>query len=87
MPIERDFFDPANQPWKVERFEKVATIGGVPTPLTISMDDTQSKSRSTLSVTDLKYDAQVPEALLQPQGMPQAMKSPVWNALSAPVGK
>ena len=87
MPIKRDFFDAANQPWKVERFEKVATIGGVPTPVTISMDDTQSKSRTTLSVTDLKYDAEVPEALLQPRGMPQAVKSPVWNAIDAPVGK
>jgi len=86
MPIQRDFFDPANQPWKVERFEKVTTINGVPTPLTISMDDTQSKSRTTLNVTDLAYDAQVPDALLQPQGMPQAVASPVWTSLKAPVG-
>jgi hypothetical protein len=87
MPIQRDFFDPANQPWKVERFEKVTAMNGVPTPLTISMDDMQSKSRTTLNVTDLAYDAQVPDALLQPQGMSQAETSPVWTSLRAPVAK
>ena len=51
------------------------------------MDDTQSKSRTTLNVTRLEYVAQVPEALLQPQGMPQAVRSPVWTSLAAPVGK
>jgi Outer membrane lipoprotein-sorting protein len=87
MPIQRDFFDPANQPWKVERFETVKTVNGVPTPLLVSMDDTQSKSRTTLTITDLAYDAQVPEALLKPEGMPKAVESPVWGALKAPVGK
>jgi uncharacterized protein len=87
MPIERDFFDPANQPWKVERFEKLTTINGVPTPLTIAMDDTQAKSKSTLDVTSLQYDAQIPAALLQPQGLPQAVSSPLWASLTAPVGK
>jgi hypothetical protein len=87
MPIQRDFFDPANQPWKVERFEKVNAVNGVPTPLLVSMDDTQSKSRTTLTITDLSYDAQVPEALLQPEGLPKAVGSPVWSALKAPVGK
>jgi uncharacterized protein YcgL (UPF0745 family) len=33
------------------------------------------------------FFAQVPEALLQPQGMPQAVTSPVWTSLAAPVGK
>jgi hypothetical protein len=87
MPIQRDFFDPANQPWKVERFEKVKTVNGVPTPLLVSMDDTQSKSRTTLTITDLAYDAQVPEALLKPEGLPKAIASPVWSSLKAPVGK
>jgi hypothetical protein len=51
------------------------------------MDDTQSKSRTTLTITDLAYDAQVPEALLKPEGLPKAIASPVWSSLKAPVGK
>jgi hypothetical protein len=87
LPVERDFFDPANQPWKVEHFDKVTAVGGVPTPLSTTIDDTQSKSRSSLVVTDLRYGADVPSALLQPEGMPQAAASPVWTSLQAPVGK
>src|SRR5437660_1757457 len=64
LPIERQFYDPANQLWKVERFQGVSTINGVPTVLTLSMDDVQAKSRTTITVTDLKYGARIPEALL-----------------------
>jgi len=87
LPIERQFSDPANQPWKVERFQGVSTINGVPTVLTLSMDDVQAKSRTTITVTDLKYGARIPEALLQSQGLPQARKSPLWTSLKAPVGR
>lgn len=87
LPIQRQYFDPAGALWKVERWEGVSIINGVPTALTVSMDDVQSKSRSTLTVTDLQYGAQVPEALLQPRNLPAAVDSPVWNTLKAPVGK
>jgi outer membrane lipoprotein-sorting protein len=86
LPIERQFFDPANQLWKVERFEGVSTIQGVPTVINTSMEDVQAKSRSTIAVTDLQYDAQVPPALLDPAALPDAAKSPVLTSLSAPVG-
>jgi len=87
LPIEREFYDPANQPWKVERFQSVAIINGVPTALAISMDDTQSKSRTTITVTDLEYGARIPDVLLQPKGMPEAAKASLWTSLDAPVGR
>ena len=87
LPIEREFYDSANQLWKIERFDGVATIDGVPTARTISMEDVQAKSRSTLSASDLKYGMQFPEALLQPSALPQAGKSPIWTSLDAKVGR
>jgi hypothetical protein len=87
LPVERQFYDPANQLWKVERFQGVATVDGIPTILTDDMEDVQAKSRSTLKVTDLKYGADIPQALLQPGGLPDAAKSPLWTSLNAPVGK
>jgi outer membrane lipoprotein-sorting protein len=87
LPIEREFHDPANQLWKVERFQGVATVNGVPTVLAISMDDTQAKSRTTITVTDLEYGARIPDALLQPKGMPEAAKASLWTSLDAPVGR
>ena len=87
LPIDRTYYDPANELWKVERFQGVSTIDGVPTALTTTMDDMQSKSRSTLEVTDLRYGAQVPDALMRPESLPQAVASPVWASLDAPVHK
>jgi outer membrane lipoprotein-sorting protein len=87
LPIERKFYDPANALWKVERFEKVVVIDGVPTVLTVSMEDVQAKSRTTIDVTDFKYDAQVPDGFFEPAALPQAAASPLWPALAAPVGK
>jgi hypothetical protein len=87
LPVERKFYDPASQLWKVEKFHEVATIDGVPTVLDVEMDDVQAKSRSELVVTDLEYGGQVPDALLDPAGLPHAAASPVWTALNAPVRK
>ena len=87
LPIERKFYDPANELWKVERFEGVSTINGVPTVLKTSMDDVQAKSVSTIAVTDLQYGATVPDALLEPDGLPLAATSPIWTSLNAPVGR
>jgi hypothetical protein len=40
-----------------------------------------------MTITDLKYDAKVPDALLQSANVPSAATSSVWTALDAPVGK
>lgn len=87
LPVERRFYDPANQLWKIERFEGVATIQGAPTVIRTSMEDVQASSRSTITITDLQYDAQIPPELLDPLAMPNAAKSPAWTSLNAPVGR
>jgi hypothetical protein len=51
------------------------------------MDDVQAKSVSTIAVTDLQYGATVPDALLEPDGLPLAATSPIWTSLNAPVGR
>ncbi len=87
LPIERHYFDPAGALWKVERWDGVAVINGVPTALRATIDDVQYKSQSSLKVTDLQYGAQVPETLFQPDNLPEAVSSPVWSKLAAPVGR
>lgn len=87
IPIECKFFDPAGALWKVERWEGTATVNGVPTVLKVTIDDVQAKSKSTIAATDLQYGVAVPDALLQPSGLPKAASSPLWTALDAPVGK
>jgi hypothetical protein len=87
LPIERRYFDPAGALWKVERWEHVAVINGIPTALSVTMDDVQAKSSSTMTVTDLAYGAEVPPSLVQPRNLPSAVTSPAWSTLHAPVGK
>jgi hypothetical protein len=87
MPIERRYFDPAGALWKVARWEGVSVIDGFPTALSVTIEDVQAKSSSTMTITDLKYDATVPDALLQTMNMPAAATSPLWTALDAPVGQ
>jgi hypothetical protein len=87
MPIECKFFDPANALWKVMRWEGTAAMNDVPTALKITIDDVQSKSKSTITVTDLRYGVAVPDELLQPTGLPKAAGSPLWTSLNAPVSK
>ena len=87
LPIERRYFDPAGALWKVARWEHVAMINGIPTALLVTMDDVQAKSSSTMTVTDLAYDAAVSPTLMEPRNMLSAATSPVWTALQAPVGK
>jgi outer membrane lipoprotein-sorting protein len=87
LPVEREFHDVGGQRWKVERFQGVAVVDGVPTVLTDTMEDVQAKSRSTITVTDLRYGAEIPDALLKPEALPEAGKSPIWTSLNAPVGR
>lgn len=87
LPIERKFYDPANQLWKVETFAKVAVIDGVPTVMTTKIDDIQSKNSSTLNVTDVRYDVEIPAGLLEPMGLPKAASSPLWSSLKGAPGK
>lgn len=87
LPVERRFDDPANQLWKIERFQRIATIQGIPTVLETIMEDVQAKSSSTIVITDLQYDAAVPPALLEPSSLPEAARSPIWTSMNAPVGR
>ena len=76
LPIERRYFDPAGALWKVERWQGVSLINGIPTALSVTIEDVQTKSSSTMTITDLEYGSDVPEALLQPGNLPSAAGFP-----------
>jgi hypothetical protein len=87
LPLDRKFYDPANQLWKDENFEKVAVIDGVPTVMTTTMNDVQAKSSSTLDVQDVKYNVDIPADLLTPAGLVKAASSPIWSSLKGAPAK
>ena len=95
LPLQRDYYDPAGELWKTELFEDVSTINGVPTPLRLTMKDLIMKSSATsypssteLFLSDVEYDAAVPDSLFDPKGLPQVSAHECWRAYcSAPAQK
>jgi hypothetical protein len=81
LPLERDYYDPAGQLWKVETFEDVTTIDGQPVATKIKMQDKQSGGASEIVVSNLRFGVDLPDALFERGSLPAAGASPVWNGL------
>jgi outer membrane lipoprotein-sorting protein len=74
LPLRREYYDVADRLWRTELFEDVKSIGGVPTPLRIRMEDKQTGASTELRVSNVRYDADIPDSLFDPQGLPGAAK-------------
>jgi hypothetical protein len=81
LPIERDYYDPAGQLWKVETFGDMTTIDGQPAALKVRMQDKQSGGTSEIDVSNLRFGADLPDALFTKDDLPVAANSPVWSGL------
>lgn len=79
LPIKREFYDPSNTLWKLERFEDVKTIDGIPTPMRIRMEERREGGFSEMQVSDVRYGAQVPDSLFDPKGLAEVVTAPVWT--------
>ena len=86
LPLEREYYDPAGKLWKVERFEKVTVIDGVPTPTLIHMKDVQEGSHSELRVSDVRFNIDIPDALFDSTNLSQASDAPLWQSLGFQTG-
>lgn len=81
LPIERDYYSPAGDLWKVETFDKVVTIDGQPVALRVTMRDTQTGGTSVIDVSNLRFGVDLPDTLFQRAGLPGAVNSPIWKGL------
>ncbi len=80
LPLRRDYYDAANQLWKTETYQDAAVINGIPTVLRIRMEDKFQNTSTELRVSEVRYDAAVPDDLFEPQKLPQASSHPIWSA-------
>jgi hypothetical protein len=78
LPLERDYYDAANQLWKTELYQNTTVINGVPTVLRIRMDDRLQNTSTELRVSEVRYDAAIPDELFDAQTLPEASKHPLW---------
>jgi len=66
FPLLRRYYDRAGELWKVARFDDVMVIDDVPTVLHATVKDEQAGGSSVMKVSEVKYDAEVPEKLFDP---------------------
>lgn len=83
LPLQRDYYDRAGDLWKTEIFDQVTVIDGVPTPLRIRMVNVQQNTTTEFKMSEVRYDADVPDELFDPQRLPQAVTSPLWRPYGA----
>lgn len=81
LPAIRTYYGPDGEPWKVERIEGVTTIDGVPTPLRFVMKDEEAGGQTTITVSGVRYDAEIPDTIFDPAKLRDAVSSPLWRGL------
>jgi outer membrane lipoprotein-sorting protein len=79
LPLRRDYYDAANHLWKTELYQDTAVINGVPTVLRIRMEDHFQGTSTELRVSDVRYDATIPDELFDPQKLREASTHPLWT--------
>jgi outer membrane lipoprotein-sorting protein len=83
LPTRRELYSPAGDLFKVETSGSVTRIEGIPTPLEIRITDVGTKSTTTLKVDSVNYDAVVPDALFQPDGLRSIADADAWKSTAA----
>jgi outer membrane lipoprotein-sorting protein len=81
LPLKREYYDPAGNLWKIETFEKITTIEGVPTPLLVRMEDVRADSSSEFRVSEVRFNIDIPDTLFDPANLSRAADSDVWRNL------
>lgn len=79
LPVRREFFSPAGDLFKTQTFGSVTRVDGIPTPLQTTITDVGTNTSSTLLVTSVSYDANVPDALFAPEGLRSIADAEAWK--------
>lgn len=83
LPLQRDYYDIAGRLWKTAFFKEVTTIDKVPTPLLIEMKDLQSGYVTDFKITNVVYDANIPDEFFDLKQLSKVANSPLWKAYSS----
>jgi len=71
FPVQRDFYSPAGQVFRIQTFGEVARVDGVPTILETTMETVGAQSRSKLRTTSITYGDDLPDDLFSPAKLPE----------------
>jgi len=80
LPLQRDYYNNDGELWKTELFEDVSVIDGVPTPLKVRMKDIIEATSTELTISEVDYDADIPDELFYPKELSRVGAHPIWQA-------
>jgi hypothetical protein len=79
LPLRREYYTPAGELWKVELFEAITPIQGIPTPLVIRMEDKLEGGSTELRADHVRYDVDIPADVFEPVGLPHLLDHKFWR--------
>jgi outer membrane lipoprotein-sorting protein len=79
LPMRREFYSPAGEVFKTATYGAVTRVDGVPTPLEITMTNRQGGTSTTLKVTSVSYEANIPDTLFAPEGLRKVADADFWK--------
>jgi hypothetical protein len=79
LPLKREYYAPSGELWKVELFEDVTVVGGVPTAMRRIMKDVQLNTSTELDLQELQYCGTLSDDLFNPMNLATVTADPVWQ--------
>ena len=80
LPMRREYYSPGGDVFKTATYGSVTRIDGIPTPLQITITTRATNTSTTLQVTSVTYDANVPDTLFAPEGLRKIADADYWKA-------
>jgi outer membrane lipoprotein-sorting protein len=80
LPMRREVYSPAGEVFKTATYGAVTRVDGVPTPLEVTIANRQGGTSTTLKVTSVTYDANIPDSLFAPEGLRKIADADFWKA-------
>ncbi|HQO79262.1 MAG TPA: outer membrane lipoprotein-sorting protein, partial [Thermodesulfobacteriota bacterium] len=79
LPLQRDLYDMAGRLWKRQLFEESTLVTGVPTPVSVRTIDYYDGTTVECSISDVRYEASVPDEAFSLTMLPAAVESEFWR--------
>ncbi len=87
LPVQRDYYDAAGALWKTVTFDSITNIDGTPTVLHVLMKDVQAQTSTDLTVSEVRYDVEIPDSVFDPRNLGQLADHPLWKPVVPPAAQ
>jgi len=79
LPLKREYYAPSGELWKVELFENITIVDGVPTAMRRTMKDVLLNTSTELNLQELQYCGTLADDLFEPGKLATVAADPIWQ--------